>query len=76
MKGFYETEVRRVPSYKDVIPEFPHWFIPCGKVWLLRYQKDGISFVDNAWEDDKNTFHVRLIKFMCPRFIQDFQQVS
>ncbi len=60
VQGLYESEIRRVPMYKDLIPDYPRWFLPCGKLWLASYLNEGIVFVDNAWEDDKNTFHVSI----------------
>ncbi len=58
VQGLYESEIRRVPMYKDLTPDYPRWFFPCGKLWLTGYLNEGIVFVNNAWEDDKNTFHV------------------
>ncbi len=66
VQGLYESEIRRVPMYKDLIPDYPRWFLPCGKLWLAGYLNEGIVFVDNAWEDDKNTFHVSISSSVVP----------
>ena len=62
MKNFYDSEIdEQVPIRKDVVPEYPRWFVPCVNRWLEEFQKDGIFFINNAWEDDKNTLHVRAL---------------
>ena len=43
------------------IPEFPRWFLPCVRRWLEVYQKEAMSFVDNAWDDDRDNLEVRRV---------------
>jgi len=53
VKVFYEQYVAKLPSRAGVFPEYSRWFLPCGRRWLHEYQKKAVSFVENAWEDDK-----------------------
>lgn len=49
----------KLPSRAGVFPEYSRWFLPCGRRWLHEYQKKAVSFVENAWEDDKQQLQVR-----------------
>ena len=63
VKVFYESTVRDLPSMRGQIPEYPRWFLPCTRRWLQVYQKEAISFVDNAWDDDRDNLQVRRVPF-------------
>ena len=44
---------------RSQIPDYPRWFLPCVQRWLEVYQKEAMSFVDNAWDDDRDNLQVR-----------------
>ncbi len=48
-----------IPSRQGKVPEFPRWFVRCVQRWLnQQYQKEGMFFLDNAWDDDNNRLKV------------------
>lgn len=59
VKGFYDAEIKNIKGRVSEIPEYPRWFVPCVKKWLQQFQRKAVDFVDNAWEDDKDTLGVR-----------------
>ena len=58
IKSFYDSEVGPISIRQGRVPEYPRWFVKCVQRWLLKYQKDGMFFVDNAWDDDKTSLNV------------------
>ncbi len=55
IKNFYDVELKSIAGRQDKVPEYPRWFVEPVQRWLkVKYQKEGMFFLDNAWEDDKN----------------------
>ena len=62
VKSFYDTELKSIPSRQGKVPEFPRWFVRCVQRWLhQQYQKEGMFFLDNAWDDDQNRLKVGVV---------------
>ena len=48
-----------IASREGKVPEYPRWFVRPVQRWLhQQYQKEGMFFLDNAWDDDKNRLKV------------------